>query len=143
MDHVDAVPTPTNIDANNHLRLGFHDVENKKPGKTPPSTEDIGRLIEVALHWKDSGDPILVHCIAGVCRSPAAALILASIRQPSHENELAKHLKKQAPYCSPNKLMIELADQALSLEGKLVSAVANMGEQDIKARPKPFVLNPA
>ena len=141
MDHVDAVSTPANIDANNHLRLGFHDVESKKPGKTPPSADDIDRLIEVARRWNGSGEPILVHCIAGVCRSPAAGLILASIRQPNNEVELAKHLREQAPHCRPNTLMIELADQALSLEGKLVSAVANMGEPDHKAMPQPFELN--
>lgn len=36
--------------------------------------------------------------------------------------------------------MIELADQALSLGGKLIDAVAYMGEPDDKARPQTFVL---
>ena len=140
MDSVDAVPTPRRMNPDNHLRLGFHDVDGKTPWNTPPSTEDIEKIIEVAFRWKDSGEPILVHCTAGVSRSPAAGLILSSIRQPNNEDELAKHLREQAPYCRPNKLMVKLADQALSLGGKLVSAVANMGEPDYEGRPQPFVL---
>ena len=141
MDHVDSVSTPETIDAKNHLRLGFHDVEGKTPWNTPPSSEDIGKIIEVALRWKNSGEPILAHCTAGVSRSPAAGLILSSIRQPDNEAEQAMHLREQAPYCRPNKLMIKLADQALSLKGKLIDATANMGEPDYEGRPQPFVLN--
>jgi predicted protein tyrosine phosphatase len=141
MDNVDAVHTPENIDASNHLRLGFHDVEGKTPWNTPPSTEDIDKIIEVAFRWKNSGEPILVHCTAGVSRSPAAGLILSSIRQPNTEAEQAMHLREKAPYCRPNKLMIKLADQALSLKGKLIDATANMGKPDYETRPQPFVLN--
>ena len=140
MDNVDAVPTPTFINANNHLRLGFHDVEWKIPGISP-SMADIEKIIELALRWIGNSKPILVHCVAGVSRSPAAGLILASVLQPNNEAKLTWHLKQQAPYCHPNRLIIELADQALSLGGKLIDAVANMGEPDDKARPEPFLLN--
>ena len=140
MDNAEAVSTPTYINANNHLRLGFHDVEWKIPG-TSPSMADIEKIIELALCWNGNRKPILVHCVAGVSRSPAAGLILASVRQPNNEAKFAWHLKQQAPFCHPNRLMIELADQALSLGGKLIDAVANMGEPDDKARPEPFVLN--
>ena len=140
MDNADAVPTPTYINANNHLRLGFHDVEWKIPGISP-SMADIEKIIELALRWNGSSNPILVHCVAGESRSPAAALIIASIRQPNNEAKLTAHLKQQAPYCHPNRLMIELADQALFLGGKLIEAVANMGEPDDEAMPQPFVLD--
>jgi predicted protein tyrosine phosphatase len=140
MDNVEAVPTPTYINANNHLRLGFHDVEWKIPGISP-SMADIEKIIELALRWNGRSKPILFHCINGVSRSPAAGLILASVLQPNNEAKLAWHLKQQAPYCHPNRLMIELADQALSLGGKLIDAVAYMGEPDDKVRSEPFVLN--
>ncbi len=140
MDNAEAVPTPTYINADNHLRLGFHDVEWEIPGISP-SMENIEKIIELALRWNGNSKPILVHCVAGVSRSPAAGLILASVLQLNNEAKLAWHLKQQAPYCHPNRLMIELADQALSLGGKLIDAVANMGEPDDKARPEPFLLN--
>ena len=54
---------------------------------------------------------------------------------------MAFRLKQQAPYCHPNRLMIELADQALSMGGALIDAVANMGEPDDKSSPEPFVLD--
>lgn len=102
---------------------------------------DIEKIIEFALRWNGNHKPILVHCVAGVSRSPAAGLILASVRQPNNEAKFAWHLKQQAPYCHPNRLMIELADYALLLGGKLIEAVANMGEPDDKGSPEPFVLD--
>ena len=140
MDNAETVPTPTYINADNHLRLGFHDVEWKIPGISP-SMADIEKIIELALRWNGSSNPILVHCVAGESRSPAAALIIASIRQPNNEAKLTEYLRQQAPYCHPNRLMIELADQALSLGGRLIEAVAFMGEPDDKARSEPFLLN--
>ena len=140
MDNAGAVPTPTNIDATNHLRLGFHDVEWEIPGISP-SMADVKKIIELALRWNGSRKPILAHCVAGESRSPAAGLIIASVRQPNNEAKLAWHLRQQAPYCHPNRLMIELADQALSLEGRLISAMEYMGEPDYEAIPQPFVLN--
>jgi len=140
MENAEAVPTPSNINANNHLRLGFHDVDWKIPGISP-SMADIERIIELALRWNGARKPILVNCVAGVSRSPAASLIIAAACWPNKEDKLAWHLKLQAPYCQPNRLMIELADQALFLGGKLIDAVASMGEPDDKARPEPFSLN--
>ncbi len=140
MDNADAVSTPTYINADNHLRLGFHDVEWEIP-EISPSTADIEQIIELALRWNSNRKPILVHCISGISRSPAAGLILASVRRPNNEAKLAWHLRQQAPFCHPNRLMIELADQALSREGALIDAVANMGEPDDEAMPQPFVLD--
>ena len=88
MDNAEAVPTPTYINANNHLRLVFHDVEWEIPGLSP-SMADIKKIIEIALRWKGNEEPILVHCVAGVSRSPAAGLILASVCQPNNEAKLA------------------------------------------------------
>jgi predicted protein tyrosine phosphatase len=140
MENVDAVFTPTYINPNDHLRLGFHDVEWEIPGISP-AMADIEKIIELAIRWNGSNKPILVHCVAGVSRSSAAGLIIASVRQPYNEAKLVWQLKQQAPYCHPNRLMIELADKALSLGGKLIDAVTNMGEPDNDARPKPYVLN--
>ena len=140
IENANAVPTPAYIDANNHLRLSFHDIEYEIPGISP-SMADIEKIIELALRWKGSREPILVHCVAGVSRSSAAGLIIASVRQPNNEAKLAWHLKQQSPYCHPNRLMIKLADHVLSLEGKLIDAVDFMGEPDENVRPQPFVLN--
>jgi predicted protein tyrosine phosphatase len=140
MDNAEAVPSPPYMKANNHLRLYFHDVEWKIPGISP-SLEDIEKIIEFALCWTGNHKPILVHCISGVSRSPAAGLILASVCQPNNETNFAMHLKQKAPFCHPNRLMIKLADQALSLGGKLIDAVVNMGEPDDKTSPEPFVLD--
>jgi predicted protein tyrosine phosphatase len=141
MDHRDAVVAPTDMGAANQLRLGFRDTISTSPRDNPPTPEDIKGLIDFATKWKPSGDPILIHCTAGISRSSAGALIVASKFQPNREIELAGHLRNQAPYCIPNKLMIELADRELSLDGNLTSAVAGMGNPNMEILPEPYVLN--
>jgi len=140
MDNSDAVPTPNYINTNNHLCLGFYDVEWEISGISP-SMEDVEKIIELALRWGGNHKPILIHCLSGVSRSPAASLILASVCQPSNEVSITMHLKQKAPFCHPNRLMIELADRSLSLDGALIDAVNNMGESDDETMPHPFVLD--
>lgn len=140
MDNADAVSTPTYINSIDHLRLRFHDVECEIPGISP-SMSDIVKLIEFAYRWNENPEPVVIHCISGVSRSTAAGLIFASVRQPNDEAKLVWQLKQRAPFCHPNRLMIELADRALLLGGKLFDAVAHMGKPDDRTRPEPFVLN--
>ena len=45
MDNFDAVHIPADIDTNNHLRFGFHDVEKETPGKISPTKDDVDKLI--------------------------------------------------------------------------------------------------
>jgi predicted protein tyrosine phosphatase len=92
MDNAEAVPTPTYINDNNHLQLCFHDVEWEIPGISP-SMADIEKIIELALRWNGDRKPILVHCVAGVSRSPVAGLILSSVCQPNNEAKWAWHLR--------------------------------------------------
>ena len=70
--------------------------------------------------------PILVHCHAGVSRSPAAAFILMCQRNDGREQEAATVLRKQARHAWPNRLMVEIADALLARNGRLVTALRSM-----------------
>jgi predicted protein tyrosine phosphatase len=141
MDTRNAVPTPKEIIPQNHLKLGFHDVDETTPNKTAPTSDDILEIIGFGSRWSNLDTPVLIHCTAGVSRSPAAALILAIISEPGDEARIARLLRLRAPYCEPNKLMIELADARLGLEGRLISAVQKMDVPDSEgATPQHFIL---
>ena len=61
------------------LRLAFHDVAAPRPGLTPATAGDVERLLAFARGW-DGNQPMLIHCWAGVSRSPAAAARPGSAR---------------------------------------------------------------
>lgn len=68
---------------------------------------------------------LLIHCHAGMSRSPAIGLaILADWLGEGYEAEAVKALLRIARLCTPNKLVIEIADRVLRRQGKLIS-VAN------------------
>jgi len=69
---------------------------------------------------------LLIHCHAGMSRSPAIALtILADWLGEGHEAEAVRELLKIARLCTPNKLVVEIADRVLQRDDKLMFAVDN------------------
>ena len=70
---------------------------------------------------------VLVHCHAGMSRSPAIALaILADWLDQGHEEEAVRQLLKIARLCTPNKLIVEIADRLLGRHGKLISVASHL-----------------
>ena len=66
---------------------------------------------------------LLIHCHAGMSRSPAIALaILADWLGEGHEAEAVRELLKIARLCTPNELVIAIADSVLARQGALISA---------------------
>ncbi len=67
---------------------------------------------------------LLIHCHAGMSRSPAIALaILADFLGPGNEEQAVEELLGLVRLCTPNNLVVEIADGLLGRQGKLVSAV--------------------
>ena len=67
---------------------------------------------------------LLIHCHAGMSRSPAIALaILADWLGEGREDEAVKELIKVAPLCTPNRLVVEIADGLLGRSNRLISAL--------------------
>lgn len=71
-----------------HLTIKFHDinydgsVNSLKPVKktiTPINENHARELIKLVLKWKDTVNNFIVHCEAGMSRSPAVALALSEI----------------------------------------------------------------
>lgn len=106
-----------------HLRLGFHDILAPAENLVMPAAEHVGELLRFLEAW-DRGDPLLVHCRAGISRSPAAAFIAACFLNPEiREHEIAVALRAAAPHARPNETLIALADDAMGRAGRMGEAI--------------------
>lgn len=115
------IKRPPRIIPSNHLTLSFHDIAEPTDGEVGPTSEDIKRLLDFAKMW-DGGGPLVVHCNAGVSRSPAVALIIMAQFNPGKEFEAARVLRSLIPHARPNRWMVNIADDVMACEGRLIMA---------------------
>lgn len=119
-------PTPSEISPERHLRLEIHDIGQPLSGYIVPEEHHIATLIDF-LSACDPDSSVLLHCFAGISRSPAAALIALVLDAEGQETEAAQMLRRAAPHAYPNRRMIELADELLGRNGRLMAALDAMG----------------
>jgi predicted protein tyrosine phosphatase len=120
-------PAPVaEVPAERHLRLAVHDIAEEMAGYIAPGAEHIDELIRFVRDWP-AERPLLVHCIAGVSRSTAAALIALVSRSEGSEGEAALRLRARSPHAQPNRRMIALADDLLGCDGRLIASREAMG----------------
>ncbi len=129
ISHSEQPETPPGLNPVNHLRLTIDDISNTCPGYVCPEADHIEELIDFVGGW-NAERPLLVHCFAGVSRSTAAALITLASKAPGREMVAAKALRRVAPHALPNRRMIEIADDLLACEGRLIAAREAMGPHD-------------
>ena len=136
--HVDpplADPPPFRLD------LRFNDIAQPREGLTPPTEADVAALLAFAEPW-DGARPLLIHCWAGVSRSPAVAYAVACARSgPGEEQDWAERLRLAAPTATPNPLIVALADRLLGRHGAMVRAVAAIGRGAETTWGAPFQLD--
>jgi predicted protein tyrosine phosphatase len=108
------------------LHLVFHDIVEARDGLIMPDAALIESVLNFGRVCAD-GTPLLIHCWAGISRSSAAAYILACDARPGRESEIASELRARAPFVTPNRLMVALADDLLGRNGAMVDAIARIG----------------
>lgn len=132
--------TPSLIETDNHLRLSLHDISVPQPGMVHPGAEHVDRILEFVARW-DRTAPMLVHCLAGISRSTATAFITACALNPAaDETRIARRIRELSPTASPNMLLVELADDRLGREGRMIDAVEAIGYGELANEGWPFVL---
>ncbi|AVQ04408.1 protein tyrosine phosphatase [Caulobacter segnis] len=130
VDHVLALVSP---DAEVEPRavpatiLRFNDIAAPRPDLIAPSSELVREIIGLG-HDLPAEATLLVHCFAGVSRSPAAAYILAcAAGGPGEEVAIATRLREASPKATPNPLIVSLADDMLGRGGAMSAAIAAIG----------------
>ena len=132
--HLLTLLSPANIDDSivrslaprRRLQLAFHDVVEVTPDLIAPTGETMQAIIDFGRSWTRES-PMLIHCWAGISRSSAAAFVLACDNNPGREQAIAEELRRRAPFATPNRLMVALADDLLQRQGRMVDAVARIG----------------
>ena len=110
-----------------HLRLQFHDVHHPTGGEVGATAKHIDDLLAFLAQWRRSA-PLLIHCRAGMGRSPAAAFIAACLYNPSvDELAIARALRRISSTARPNESLISLADAALGRCGRMTKAIVETG----------------
>ena len=138
MDQARLVPRLA-VTPQNHFSIGFHDIEHPEQGKTEPSRDHIGQLIEFAARCQREGaERLLVHCMAGVPRSPAASFIIAIAVRGDDPVRAAHVLFEAAPFVDPNMLMIKHADMLGGHSGEAVRAIQRARSLKPRARQQHF-----
>lgn len=136
----DVQETPATIKPDRHLRLVMHDIAEPLPDYVAPDAQHIERLIEFARVW-GGHDAMVVHCWAGISRSTAAAFIsLCAINPDAPEALIARRLREASPTAYPNRLMVRLADEALSRRGRMIDAIERIGRGELASEAIPFSL---
>lgn len=123
--------TPMGVAPANHLRIAVDDIDEPQPGHTVPDRPHVEALLAF-LRAAPPSESILIHCLAGVSRSPAAALIAVALEAPGREREAAQALRAAARFADPNRLLVALADDLLGRSGRLVAALEAMTPPDFE-----------
>lgn len=131
---------PCEIAPPRHLRLSISDIETPQEGHILPGAEHVERLIDFLRDW-DREAPMVIHCYAGVSRSPAAAFIGACALDPSRrELDIAQELRRASPSATPNRRLVALADRLLERQGRMIEAVAAIGRGAECFQGAPFAI---
>ena len=90
-----------------------------------PEERHVRSALRFAGQWEQPS--LLIHCHVGMHRSPAIALaIFADWLGEGREEEAVQELLKVARLCTPNKLVVKIADTVLGREGRLVEAIRTL-----------------
>ena len=125
-------PLPSGYDnVPRKLRLLVADVLTEEGA----SEADVSKIIDLAESFRGLSGKVLIHCEAGVSRSPAAALIMhACWLGPGHEAEAMRRVLAQRPIAIPNRRMVQLADKILGRGGQLLEVVPDWPDQLVNTR---------
>lgn len=132
--------TPDAIAPQHHLKIAVDYIAAKQAGAQHPSAVHLARLIEFVHSW-DRRAPLLIHCFAGLTRSPAAAYIaLCALNPDTPELLIAHRLRQASETAAPNRLLAAVADRMLGRNGRLAAALDTIGPGSPAAEGRPFAL---
>ena len=121
-----------------HWHVVFQDVETpieaREYNAVAPSIQEVERIIDFGGTCQEAGRTqdvhLLIHCMAGTSRSPAAAFaILCMINGEGTESACIEELLAIRPRAFPNRLVVKYADDLLKRDGKMLKALRLLYER--------------
>lgn len=134
--------TPASVRADCHLKLICSDICEPMAGRICPEPGHVAELIDFVRAWDHQG-PLLIHCLAGISRSTAAAYIaLCTLNETTCEYEIARLLRRASSTAVPNRLLVDYADRALGRDGRMLAAISAMAPATTDAlEGRPFSMS--
>src|ERR1700677_2385366 len=118
---------PTGIAPENHLWLRMHDISTPLEGYIVPGDEHVAKLLDFVRDW-DRRAPLVVHCYMGISRSTASALATVCALNPHRDVDgSAQALRRASPTATPHIRIVSIADRLLGRDGRMVTAIENIG----------------
>lgn len=118
---------PREIAPERHLRIALSDIEAAQDGHVLAGRDHVERLLAYLEAW-DRREALVIHCYAGVSRSPAAAYVAACALEPRRDElDLARELRRASPTATPNRRLVALADEMLGRRGRMNEAIVRIG----------------
>lgn len=115
----------------NHKTINFRDIADKKNNESIQPEQ-----METIIQWGEAlcqeNNKIIIHCDAGISRSPATAFIFWNIYLGKGEEAQALEMLEEScenDFYAPNRLMIEYADILLARQGKLIKTLADFNKK--------------
>ncbi len=103
--------------------LRFDNITEAQDGRQLAGAGDVARALDVGREVADGR--LLVHCGGGYGRSPAIGLAILADRLGRDRDAAAVNaLFEIVPAATPNRWVVQLADQMLARQGALVQALA-------------------
>jgi predicted protein tyrosine phosphatase len=113
------------------LTLRFDDVIVPELGAVMVTKAAVRRLLAFDRN-ANHDERLLIHCTAGISRSPAALIALLAARHPELCDELFVALRQIRPRAWPNSLLLAFADDALGRGGELMNALHRHYEAQLR-----------
>lgn len=127
LDPKSMIETPPGIVRNRHLRLSVNDIAEPREGLVLPGESHIREILDFVDGW-DQRAPLLIHCWAGISRSTATAYIAFCHLNQGQEYDAAQMMRAAARHAQPNRRLVALADTLMGRGGRMIDAVAQMGQ---------------
>ena len=127
LDPKSMIETPPGIVRGRHLRLSVNDIAEPREGLVLPGESHIREILDFVDGW-DQRAPLLIHCWAGISRSTATAYIALCHLNQGQEYDAAKKMRAAARHAQPNRRLVALADTLMGRGGRMIDAVAQMGQ---------------
>ena len=131
--------TPRSVPSTRHHRMQVHDIAAPMPGHVLPEREHVEELIAF-LRGADRDAPMVIHCLAGVSRSSAAAMIALALDAPGQEAAASGAVRAASAYALPNRRIVSLADEVLGRDGRLLAALDAMPSADLSSIRGHYIL---